>query len=328
MNFFACINNGLKTVHKNYQLLFIHFLFLFISFFGLFFILSFPLGVLFIIFGIDLTDILKESFFDMVLSSINLMKKFLIFAVIFLFCLFIYVILVFGLWVYIFSGTAGIMSQFLQKGITFNSKDFRRFGKEFFWKVAFFTVFSALIFIVFTFIFGFIGEVSSKITGFLNHYSHTVSVFFNVFSYLTILLASIFVFILWITYTLFGFYGIFIKNFGVKETIKETRRILMLYPQAIGRAALLFIIYILMFGVILSFVPLLAVIPHIGSFLAAVYQFITQFAHIYVSMVVFASFLSYYLAIDSFLTKTSQAQILPSEDSQEQPQNLPPEEPS
>lgn len=304
-------------------------MFLFISFFGLFFILSIPLGILFIIFGIDLTDILKDGFFNMVLSSINLMKKFLVFAIIFLFCLFVYVILVFGLWVYILSGTIGIMSQFLQKGITFNSKDFHRFGKQFFWRAGFFTIFSALIFITFSFIFGFIGEISSKTTAFLSHFSHTVSVFFNVFSYLTILLTSILVFILWITYTLFGFYGIFIKNFSVKETIKETRKILMFYPQAIGRSALLFIIYILMSGVILSFVPLFAVIPHIGSFLAAVYQFITQFAHVYVSMVVFASFLSYYLVIDSFSIKTSeQTETLPSADSQQQPQSLPPEEPS
>lgn len=327
MNLFVCINNGIKTVHKNYQLLFIHFLFLFVSFFGLFFILSIPLGILFIIFGIDLTDILKESFFDMILSSINLMKKFLIFAVVFLFCLFVYIIMVFMLWVYIFSGTVGIMSQFLQKGITFNSKDFNRYGKQFFWKVAFFTIFSVLIFIFLTFVFGFIGEVSSKITAFLNRYSHAVSVFFNVFFYLSILFASILVFILWITYTLFGFYGIFIKNFSVKEAIKETRKILMLYPQSIGRAALLFITYILMFGVILSFVPMLAVIPHIGTFLAAVYQFVTQFAHIYISMVVFASFLSYYLSIDSFSIKTpEQTETLPSGGSQSQPQSLPPEE--
>lgn len=144
MNFFTCINDGLKTVHKNYQLLFIHFSFLFISFFGLFFILSIPLGILFVIFGIDLTDILKGSFIEILLSSINIMKKFLIFAIIFIISLVIYVILIVSLWIYIFSGTIGVMCQYLQEGKVFNLKSFHKYGKRFFWKTGFLHCFQFL----------------------------------------------------------------------------------------------------------------------------------------------------------------------------------------
>lgn len=326
MNFFTCINEGLKTVHRNYQLLFIHFSFLFVSFFGLFFILSIPLGILFVIFGIDLTDILKGSFIEILLSSINIMKKFLIFAIIFLISLVIYVIFIVSLWVYIFSGTIGIMYQYLKEGKVFNLKSFHKYGKKFFWKTGFFALFSVLIFICLTFIFGFISEISSKIVNFLNHYSHTLSVFLNVFIYLSILLTGIIAFILWITYTLFGFFGIFIKNLTVGETIKETRKLIISYPQSIGRAALLFVIYILTGGLILSFGSLLAIIPHIGTILVAAYQFITQFAHIYISMVVFAAFLSYYMRLDTFVAKPEPEQALLPEEAQQQSQNPPPSE--
>lgn len=326
MNFFTCINDGLKTVHKNYQLLFIHFLFLFVSFFGLFFILSIPLGILFVIFGIDLTDILKGSFIEILLSSINIMKKFLIFAIIFIISLLIYAILIVSLWVYIFSGTIGVMCQYLQEGKVFNLKNFHKYGKKFFWKTGFFALFSVLIFICLTFIFGFISEISSKIVNFLNHYSHTLSVFFNVFIYLSMLLTGIMVFILWITSTLFGFFGIFIKNLTVRETIKESRKLIISYPQSLGRAALLFVIYILTGGLILSFASLLAIIPHIGTILLAAYQFITQFAHVYISMVVFAAFLSYYIKLDASVSKPEPAQFLPLEEAQQQSQNPPPSE--
>lgn len=325
MNFFNCINDALKTVHKNYQLLLIHFAFLFISFFGLFFILSIPLGILFVIFGIDLTDILKGSFIEIFLSSINIMKKFLIFAIIFILTLFLYVILIISLWIYIFSGTVGIMYQYLKEKITFNLKDFHQYGKRYFWKVGFFAMFSAFIFVCLTLLFGLVSEISSKIVNFLSYWSHAVSLFFNVFIYLSILLAGIIVFLLWITFTLFGFFGIFIKNFTIKETIKETRKLIILYPKSIGMAALLFGIYILAGGVILSFSSLLAIIPHIGAVLVAAYQFIIQFAHIYISMIVFAAFLSYYTKL-VYHKDSEPEQVPPSQEVQQQEQSLPPSE--
>lgn len=328
MNFFSCINDALKTVHKNYQLLFIHFAFLFVSFFGLFFLLSIPLGILFVVFGIDLTDILKGSFIEIILSSINIMKKFLIFAIFFILTLIFYVVSIISLWIYIFSGTIGIMCQYIKERTVFNLKSFHRYGKSFFWKVGFFSLFSAFIFICLSFLFGFISEMSSKIVNFLSHYSHGLSVFFNVFFYLTILLIGIITFITWITYTFFGFFGIYIKNLTVVETIRETKNLIVSNPQSIGRAALLFVIYILTGGVILSFSSLLAIIPHLGTILVAVYQFITQFAHVYISMVVFAAFLSYYIKLDASLSVQGQEQVPAPEEVQQQSQIPPPSEPS
>lgn len=326
MNFLSCINDALKTVHKNYQLLFIHFFFVFFSFFGLFFILSIPLGIIFVIFGIDLTDMLKGSFFEILLSSIHLMKKFLIFAIIFILGLLVYVIAIFSLWVYIFSGTIGVMCDYLKKGTLFSLRNFHKYGKNFFWKVSFFGLFSAIIFICLTFLFGFISEVTSKIVNFISQYNHTLSLFFNVFIYLSMLLVGIFAFIVWITYTLFGFFGMFIKNLTVTETIRETKKLIFSHPKSIARASLLCIIYILAGGVILSFGSLLAIIPHIGTVLVAAYQFITQFAHVYISMIVFAAFLSYYINLDTSVVKSEQDQVLAVEDSQQQTQNPPPSE--
>lgn len=326
MNFLSCINDALKTVHKNYQLLFIHFFFVFFSFFGLFFILSIPLGIIFVIFGVDLTDMLKGSFFEILLSSIHLMKKFLIFAIIFIVGLLVYVIAVFSFWVYIFSGTIGVMCDYLKEGTVFSFRNFHKYGKNFFWKVSFFGLFSAIIFICLTFLFGFISEVTSKIVNFISQYSHALSLFFNVFIYLSMLLIGIVTFIVWITYTLFGFFGMFIKNLTVTETIRETKKLIFSYPKSIARASLLFIIYILTGGVILSFGSLLAIIPHIGTVLVAAYQFITQFAHVYISMIVFAAFLSYYISLDTSVLKSEQDQALAVEDSQQQSQSPPPSE--
>lgn len=295
MNIFASINDSLKTVHRNYQLLFIHFLFLFIAFFGLFFILSIPLGVLFVVFGIDLTDILKGSFIEIVLSSLKLLKKFLIFAVIFLLTLFVYLILVAGLWVYIFSGTLGIMSAYLQEGFPFKLRNFHRFGKNYFWKVGLFSIFSALTFILITGVLLFLGEITSEFVELIGKYSHALSTFSSVFIHLTLLILSVLAFLLWITYSLFGFYGFFIKKFSVRETIVRTKDIIMKNPASLGRAGLLFVMYILMGGVLLSIGSLLAIIPHVGTIMAAIYQFFIQFAHIYISLVVLAAFFSYYI---------------------------------
>lgn len=311
MNFFTCINDSLKTVHKNYQLIFIHFLFLFVSFFGLFFILSIPLGILFVIFGIDLTDILKGTFIEIIVSSLNLLKKFLIFAIIFLLTLFVYIFSMIALWIYIFSGTLGIMSAYLKNGILFKLKNFHRYGKKFFWRVAIFSIFSASMFSIIALIFVFLGDIISELVEHLSKFSHTISTFFNVFLYLVILMLSLISFLLWITYSLFGLYGIFTKNFYCKETIIETKKIIFLNPHSLGRATLLFVIYILAGGVLLSFGSLLAIIPNIGTILAAVYQFFIQFAHIYISLVVLAAFFSYYIRItEHYETKDIYSELI------------------
>lgn len=298
MNLFTSINEGLKTVNRNYQLLIIHFLFIFVSFFGLFFILSIPLGILFVVFGIDLTDILRGSFIEIVISSLSLMKKFLLFALVFLVSLFIYLLFVFGLWVYVFSGTLGTIGDYLNDGKYFNFKSFHLYGKKFFWKVAKFAIFVGVLFLVLFFLFALISDISAQFINFLERFNHALAVFFNVFLFLGLFLSGIFLFILWITYSLIGFYGIYFKEASAIETIKEAKRFIYNHSSSVGRAALLFVVYILMGGAILSLGSLIAIIPHVGPILAAVYQFITQLAHIYITLLIFSAFFAYYLRIE------------------------------
>lgn len=301
MNFFNCINDSLKAVHKNYPLIFIHFLFLFFTFFGLFLILSIPLGIFFVVFGIDLTDIMKGSFLEIFLSSLSLIKKFLIFAIILILSLVFYIFFIILLWAYIFSGTLGTLLEYLKESSIFSIKKFHEYGKKFAIKVLFFSIYVVVIFFIISIIFAFIGEMVSNLIEVIKKYSYFMSVFFNVFFYLSFLVAGFVVFLLWISYTLVGFFGIYIKNLTVGQTIKNAKIFLVQHPQTIGRSALLFIIYILMGGFILSLGSLLAIIPNIGPVLAAVYQIVTQIAHVYISLVVFTAFLSYYIKIEETL---------------------------
>jgi len=332
LNIFSSINEGLKTIHKNYQILFIHFAFLFVAFFSLFFILSIPLGVLFVIFGIDLTDILKGSFIEIIISSISLLKKFLIFAVVFLLSLIIYIFFVVSLWIYIFSGTLGIIYQYLEKGIVFNFKDFHHYGKKLFWKMGAYSVFSAFLFLILTFILGLISDLSSSFIELLRQYSHSVYIFFSVFFYLTMLISALIAFIIWISFTLIGYYGVVAKNLTTLQAIKETKQYIKLNPNSLFRAFLLFTIYVLTGGFILSIGSIIAIIPTVGTLLAAVYQFLTQIAHIYISMVILTSYFAYYLKTGNLYqeaTPTSDIyqevpqpeQILPQESLPQESQN-------
>ncbi len=231
------------------------------------------------------------------------MKKFLLFAIFFLLTIVIYLIAVVFSWIYIFAGTLGIMNSFMQSGELFRLKNFHLYGKKYFWKTGLFSAFAAMIFLLLGLIFVLIGEFTYSLVEFMENYSHALATFLNVFFYLSILLLSLISFLLWITYTLFGCYGIFVKNYSLKEAIVEAKRTILNHPQSIGRAGLLFVTYILTGGVLLSIGSLLAIIPHVGALLAVVYQFLIQFAHIYISLVVVAAFLSYYIHMDRELNQ-------------------------
>lgn len=326
MNLFSSINEGLKAINKNYQLLFIHFAFLFILFFGIFFVLSIPLGILFIGFGIDLTDILKGNFIEIIVSSLNLFKKFLLFALIFLLSLLLYIILIATLWTYMFAGTLGILYQYLDGGLLFNFREFHTYGKRYFWKVAFYSIFSALLFFILVLIIGLISDVSQYLVEFLRNYSHTFAVFFNVFFYLTILLFVLCSFILWISFTLLGYYGIIHRNLSSIEALKESKKLIANKPQFLGRSFILFIIYLLTGGFIISLGSLFAIIPNIGPIIAGIYQFLTQFLQIYITLIIFATFFAYYLRMEKLSQEAIQDYHISSEASSQQFQSPPVEE--
>ncbi|WP_460176500.1 hypothetical protein [Thermodesulfovibrio hydrogeniphilus] len=292
--------------------------------------LGVPLGIFFVVFSVDLTDILKGSFLEILISSVSLLKKFFIFAIIILLSLILYILSLIAFWIYIFAGTLGIMNAYLQEGSIFSLKDFSKYGRKFFWKVGLFSLFSGLVFLLCASLLVMLGELNSYFIQIIEQYSHAFSTFINVFIYLVILTASILSFLVWITYTLFGLFGFFVKDFSLKEAIVETKRFIVAYPQSIGRAGLLFVIYILTGGFLLSLGSLFAILPHIGTALAAVYQFFVQFAQIYISLVVLAAFMSYYIRLNKDISSQQvpeQEQILQKTEAQPQEQNLPPSEP-
>lgn len=320
MNLFSSINEGLKAIHKNYQILFIHFAFLFVLFFGIFFVLSIPLGILFVGFGIDLTDILKGNLIEIVISSLSLFKKFLLFALFFLLSLVFYIISISVIWVYMFAGTLGVIYQYFEKQTTFNFKNFHQYGKKYFWKIAFYSIFSLLLFLVFVLLIGLIGDISNYIIEYLKQYSHAVSVFFSVFFYLTILLFILFSFILWISITLLGYYGIIHKELSAFESLKESKKLITNKPQFLMRSFILFIIYLLTGGFIISLSSLFAIIPNIGAVMAAVYQFLTQFVQVYITLVIFTTFFAYYLRLEKVSQEAMQDYHISSEEVPQQVQ--------
>lgn len=339
MNLFASINEGLKTVHRNYQILFLHFSFLFLSFFGLFFVLSIPLGILFVVFGIDLTDILKGSFIEILFSSIKLFKKFLIFALILSLTLLIYIFLVIGTWVYLFSGTLGVMFDFLSRGEIFRFSNFHSHGKKHFWKVFIFTPVSIILLVLTSLILGLLSDLSAYFVKFIKPLGHSISVFFSVFLYLSIMIIGLSLFISWITLSLFGYFSMVTKDMRVMQAFREAKGIIFSKPNTLVRALLLFVIYLLTGGFILSLSSLFALIPSLGAFLVAIYHIVTQFAHVYITMVLIASFFSYYLKLtevsqeatprsDTSKEVSEQDQPPPQEEAPQRPENQSSREPS
>lgn len=302
MNIFVSINEGLKTVHKNYQILFLLFAFLFFSFFGLFFVLSIPLGVFFVIFGVDLTDILKGGFFEILFSSIKLFKKFLIFALILSLTIVLYLLAVIVTWGYLFSGTLGIMHDFLTKGELFSLSKFNLYGRRYSLRILMLTPISVSLLVLISLFISFISDLSNYFVSLIKPFSHFLSVFLSVFLYLCIMIVGLSLFLIWISLTLFSFFGVVSRDFRTFEALKEAKSIVFSNPNIPLKALLLFVIYLLTGGFILSLGSLFAVIPNLGAVIAALYHIITQFAHLYITTLLVASFFSYYLMV----TKPSQ----------------------
>ena len=61
MNYISVIKEGVDVANKNWQLILVQFIFMFLSFISLLIIVGIPLAIAFVIFGLDLTEILRQK---------------------------------------------------------------------------------------------------------------------------------------------------------------------------------------------------------------------------------------------------------------------------
>lgn len=296
MSYITIIKEGIRTVHRNYQLILIQFISMLLSCIGFFTIVGIPIAIAFIMFGLDFTEILRlKDIVSAFKGSAELLNKYFVMAIVIILSLLVYVTFIVVLWIFTIGGTIGVLkNSIVDKTFKFNLKAFFTEGRLFFLPVFFFSAIIGIVFIFLAFVIGLLGGGASAIIEMAKTKEATLALFLGVFFSLIILSIGIFLIIVILSVTTYGIAHLSFQRLKTIETIKSTVRYIYSQPSSVGFYALLLIGYMVVgFLVILIGSPF-TLIPIIGPILSLPYQLITYLIQGYVSLIMLSSIFHYY----------------------------------
>ena len=296
MNYFSIIKEGVSVANKNWQLILVQFLFMFLGFVSLLVIVGIPLAVAFVIFGLDLTEILRQrDLIGVFQIAAAMLQKSLPIVLFVILGFILYVAAIIAMWIFAFAGTIGSIAKTILNGQKFSMRFFWAEAKRLFFPVFIFSNMVGFGFAVLAMVMGILSASAQKIISIAETQEATLAVFLSIFFFLVLLSAGLFLFFVTIEMT---FYGCGYLVFNRPRPFKVFRQIasyLYRHPSAHLLIGILVFGYLAAGSIVVTITSLLALIPTVGPALAMPFQFLSQAAHGYVSLVILASiFLFYY----------------------------------
>ena len=296
MNCFSIIKEGVSVANKNWQLILVQFLFMFLGFVSLLVIVGIPLAVAFVIFGLDLTEILRQrDLIGVFQIAAAMLQKSLPIVLFVILGFILYVASIIAMWIFAFAGTIGSIAKTILNGQKFSMRFFWAEAKRLFFPIFIFSNMVGFGFAVLAMVMGILSASAQKIISIAETQEATLAVFLSIFFFLVLLSVGLFLFFVTIEMT---FYGCGYLVFNRPRPFKVFRQIadyLYRHPSAHLLIGILAFGYLAAGSIVVTITSLLALIPTVGPALAMPFQFLSQAAHGYVSLVILASiFLFYY----------------------------------
>lgn len=296
MSYIDTIKEGVNTVHKNWQLILIQFATMFLSCISFFVIVGVPIAIAFIMFGLDLTEILRlKDVVSAFKGSAELLNKYFGMALIVILSLLIYFTFVVILWVFTVAGVIGVLAEsILTRAGKFTLGSFFSEGKKLFLPIFVFSTIIGVFFITLAFVLGVLGGGASTIIDMARTQEATLGLFLGVFFSMALLSAGLVLILIILSLTIYGVAHMVFNNSKPLAAMKETAKYLYSKPSAIGFYGVLLLGYMVIgFIVILIGAPF-ALVPVIGSILSIPYQIVTYVIQGYLSLIMLSSIFHYY----------------------------------
>lgn len=294
--FISILKEAFSIVNRNWQLVFVQLASLFISFVSFFVIVGTPIFIAFVIFGLDLTDMLKQQdIIDALKGSTKLLGKYFGIAVIIMLSLIFYLVFNIILWVFTIGGTVGILKDYVVGGIKqFSMRQFYWDGRKLFMRLFIFTTVIGLLFVVVAFMLGLLGGSAYDVYNSAAEGGSQIYRFFGIFLYLLLLSAGILLIVVSLALIVFGIANIVFNRHKAVDTIKLTAAYLSNNPSAILFYGILIVSYALVIFLTVLIGSPLTLIPLVGTIIAFPYQVTLYLIQAYMNLVMFAAVFIYF----------------------------------
>jgi|WetSurMetagenome_2_1015567.scaffolds.fasta_scaffold00214_25 hypothetical protein len=292
MSYIPIIKEGIHAANRNWQLILILFSSMFLGFFSWLFIVGIPLAIAFVIFGVDLTEMLRQpdliSIFRMAGEMLSKSLPIVVFVVL---SFVIYAAFLIAMSVFVVSGTIGILAKSIQNGQLFSLKLFWSEAKRLFFPVLIYANIAGLGFTFFTMTMGVLSEIVNQMVLFLDAAWPVIGAFINVFFGLVLGATGIFAFLVLMGISLYGFGYLAYFRPRPFKCLKQ----MVIYMYKTPSSMLMLFIVMGCFFIVLFTISMISIFSASMPLLALPFNFISQAALWYAIIVMVATlFLFYY----------------------------------
>ncbi|MBI5846388.1 MAG: hypothetical protein HZB31_00270 [Nitrospirae bacterium] len=300
MTFTEAIRTGFHIINRRMQLVGVQAVLMIINCFSFFVVVGIPLGIAFVIFGLDLTGLTQaKDIFNMFSSPSDFIAKYLWLVLMVVTSILLYFVFVTTLGLYVFSGSAAIVGRsILEPTVPFSMKRFFSEARQFFFPLMWYTCLISLIFLAIAFMLGLFGGGIAAVVSAARSQDSTLALFLGIFFSLVLALAAISLLLAILAITVYGIAVLFFKREGSWKSFKDACIFLWKRQNAFWLYTLLFLGYIIVsfFAMLISY-PF-HLIPIIGTIVSFPLQLISYMVQGYLGLVVIAVVFTYYYELE------------------------------
>lgn len=296
MSYIAIIKEGVSIINHCWQLIFLHLLSAIASFLSFFLIVGIPISIAFVIFGLDLTEILRsKDVAEALKSSLGLLKKYFAMAIVIITSLIFYFALIFSLWLFTISGSLGIIAKIIIGDISkYSSKVFLAQGKQLFFPIFGFSSIIGVILLILAFLLGILGGGISSIIEIAKTQEAVLALFLGVFFSVIIFFTGLVLILIILSLTVYGVANIIFNKVSPLTALRQTIKYLYTNPSSVGFYCILLAGSIVTIFIVLLLGSPIVIIPIVGPILSPIYQIGSTIIQAYINLIVFASAFIYF----------------------------------
>ncbi len=296
MSYSETIKNGFRIINSRWQLILVQAAMMLLNCVGFFIIVGIPLGIAFIIFGLDLTGLAEmKDIMAMIKNPAELVSKYFGLILIVIACFLFYVTLVTTAGLYVFSGSIGIIGRgILDPGSKFSSKSFFAEARRLFFPLMWYSLLVGLVFLGITFALGLFGGGIAAIVSAARSQDSTLALFLGIFFSLVLVLMGLSFLLGALAVTVYGIAVLYFKGGGATASFRAAFRFLWNRQQAFWLYVVLLAGYVLLSFFIMLIVYPFNLIPIIGTIISFPFQILSYIAQSYLGLIILAIIFNYY----------------------------------
>jgi hypothetical protein len=296
MTYADAVKSGFRLINKNWQLVAVQAGMMIANCIGFFVIVGIPLGIAFIIFGLDLTGLAEtRDIMGLLRRPSELISKYMGLVLVVVSSFLFYLLIVTTTGIFVFAGSVGSVGRaVLDPSRQFSMKLFLAEAKKLFFPMMWFSMVMGLVFIAIAFLLGLLGGGVAAVVQTAKSQDSTLALFLGIFFSLVLALCAIIVILGAIAVTVYGIAVLFFKTEGAVRSFRDAVVYLWNRQSAFWLYVVLFFAYLIASFILMLFTYPFNLIPIIGTLISFPLQLASYVVQSYIGLAILATIFIYY----------------------------------